>query len=48
MYRKQAFFSERSATFLYKLEKQTIEIVTIFKKVIEIIEEFEAACLKKE
>lgn len=41
-------FSERKvAAFLYKLEKQTTEIVQIFKKVIELTEEFDRKYLEK-
>ena len=45
----KANFSEKKAlAYLYKLEKQTIEMVVLFKKVVEITEEFEAKHLKKE
>jgi len=41
-------FSERkAAAFLYKLEKQTTEMVVLFKKVVEITEEFDRNYLKK-
>lgn len=40
-------FSERkAAAMLYKLEKQTIEMVEIFKKVMQLTEEFEQKHLK--
>ncbi|ATL49839.1 hypothetical protein COR50_11810 [Chitinophaga caeni] len=36
-------FSEKKAlAYLYKLEKQTVEVIALFKKVVEITEEFEA------
>jgi hypothetical protein len=42
-------FSEKKASaYLFKLEKQTAEMVTLFKKVVELTEEFEAKHLKKE
>ncbi|WP_312788850.1 conjugal transfer protein MobA [Sphingobacterium sp.] len=42
-------FSERkAAAYLYKLEKQTLEMVIIFKKVVQLIEEFETKYLKKQ
>ena len=41
-------FSEKKASaYLFKLEKQTAEMVTLFKKVVELTEEFEAKHLKK-
>lgn len=41
-------FSERkAAAFLYKLEKQTTEMVMLFKKIVEITEEFDRNYLKK-
>lgn len=42
------FSEKKAAAFLYKLEKQTAEMVMLFKKVVEITEEFEAKYLKKE
>lgn len=43
----KANFSEKKAlAYLYKLEKQTVEMGVLFKKVIEITEEFEAKYLK--
>jgi hypothetical protein len=43
-----ANFSEKKAlAYLYKLEKQTIEMVVLFKKVVELIEEFDRKYLKK-
>ncbi len=42
-------FSEKKASvYLYKLEKQTAEMVQIFEKVIELMEEFDEKYLKKE
>lgn len=44
----KANFSEKKAlAYLYKLEKQTIEMVALFKKVVEITEEFGAKYLKE-
>ena len=44
----KANFSEKKASaYLYKLEKQTIEMVELFKKIIEITEEFDRNYLKK-
>ena len=43
-----ANFSEKKAlAYLYKLEKQTIEMTSLFQKVIEITEEFEMKYIKK-
>jgi len=43
-----ANFSEKKAlAYLYKLEKQTIEMIALFKKVVEITEEFEKEYMKK-
>jgi|SRR5690554_1731265 len=42
-------FSEKKASaYLYKLEKQTLELVIISQKIIQLTEEFEAKYLKKE
>lgn len=42
-------FSEKKASaYLYKLEKQTAEMVELFKKVVEITEEFDNKYLKKQ
>ncbi|MCT3744700.1 hypothetical protein HZQ79_08075 [Elizabethkingia anophelis] len=42
-------FSEKKASaYLYKLEKQTAEMVELFKKVVEITEEFDKKHLKKQ
>ena len=42
-------FSEKKASaYLYKLEKQTIEMVLLCQKIIHLIEEFEAKHLKKQ
>src|SRR5690606_2582517 len=41
-------FSERkAAAFLYKLEKQTVEMAILYQKIIQLTEEFEAKYLKK-
>jgi len=43
-----ANFSEKKAlAYLYKLEKQTIEMAMLFKKIVEITEEFDRNYLKK-
>ncbi len=43
-----ANFSEKKAlAYLYKLEKQTIEMIALFKKVVEITEEFKKKYMKK-
>jgi len=40
-------FSEKKASaYLYKLEKQTVEMAQIFKKVVELTEEFDRKYLK--
>ena len=42
-------FSEKKASaYLYKLEKQTVEMVVLCQKIIQITEEFEAKHLKKQ
>jgi len=42
-------FSEKKASaYLFKLEKQTAEMVELFKKVVEITEEFDKKHLKKQ
>ncbi|RYY36970.1 MAG: hypothetical protein EOP46_04510 [Sphingobacteriaceae bacterium] len=41
------FTEKKAAAALYKLEKQTIELVTISKKIIELTTEFEANHLNK-
>jgi len=42
-------FSEKKASaYLHKLEKQTLELVIISQKIIQLTEEFEAKYLKKE
>ena len=44
----KANFSEKKVlVYLYKLEKQTIEMVVLFKKVVEITEEFDRKYLKR-
>jgi hypothetical protein len=41
-------FSEKKAgTYLFKLEKETIELVKVTKEVIRLTQEFEEKCLKK-
>ncbi|AZA93786.1 MULTISPECIES: conjugal transfer protein MobA [Chryseobacterium] len=40
------FSEKKAAALLYKLEKQTIEMVEIFKKVMQLIEEFDQKHLK--
>lgn len=42
------FSEKKAAAFLYKLEKQTVELADLCKKVIEISEEFDREYLKKE
>ena len=42
------FSEKKAAAFLYKLEKQTIEMVLLCQKIIQLIEEFEAKHLKKQ
>lgn len=41
------FTEKKAAAYLYRLEKQTIELVTISKKIIELTTEFEANHLNK-
>ncbi len=42
-------FSEKKASaYLFKLEKETIELVKVTKEVIRLTQEFEAKYLKKE
>ncbi len=41
------FSEKKAAAFLYKLEKQTAEMVVLCQKIIKISEEFEAKHLKK-
>ncbi|MDR0506573.1 MAG: hypothetical protein LBH32_07135 [Dysgonamonadaceae bacterium] len=44
----KATFTEKTAlAMLYKLEKATIELVTINRKIVELTEEFEGKCLLK-
>lgn len=42
------FSEKKAAAYLYKLEKQTIEMVEIFKNVVELTEEFDNNHLKKQ
>ena len=42
-------FSEKKASaYLYKLEKQTVEMVVLCQKIIQLMEEFDAKHLKKQ
>lgn len=41
------FSDKKVSAYLYKLEKQTAEMVQIFKKVIELMEEFDRKYLKR-
>jgi hypothetical protein len=41
------FSEKKAAAYLYKLEKQTIEMVVLCQKIIQLTEEFEAEHLKK-
>ncbi|HAY3552826.1 hypothetical protein KRE47_07905 [Elizabethkingia meningoseptica] len=41
------FSDKKASAYLYKLEKQTIEMIEIFKKVMELTNEFEEKYLKK-
>lgn len=42
------FSEKKAAAYLYKLEKQTIEMAVLCRKIIHLTEEFEAKYLKKE
>ena len=42
------FSEKKAAAYLYKLEKQTIEMAVLCQKIIQITEEFEAKHLKKQ
>ncbi|SFN88835.1 hypothetical protein SAMN05421741_1139 [Paenimyroides ummariense] len=42
------FSEKKAAAFLFKLEKQTVELAELCKKVIQISEEFDLKYLKKE
>lgn len=42
------FSDKKASAYLYKLEKQTAEMVQIFKRVIEVTEEFDRKYLKNE
>ena len=42
------FSEKKAAAFLYKLEKQTMELAELCKKIIQISEEFDVKYLKKE
>lgn len=41
------FSDKKASAYLYKLEKQTAEMVQIFKRVIEVTEEFDRKYLKR-
>lgn len=41
------FSEKKAAAYLYKLEKQTVEMIELFKKVVEITEEFNKTHLSK-
>jgi hypothetical protein len=41
------FSEKKAAAYLYKLEKQTIELVALLQKVVQLTEEFEEKHLKK-
>ncbi|MDV4102909.1 conjugal transfer protein MobA [Flavobacterium sp. I3-2] len=43
----KSFSEKKASAYLYKLEKQTTEMVELFKKVLEITEEFDKKYLKK-
>lgn len=43
----QKFSEKKAAAYLYKLEKQTIELVVLSKKIILLTEEFEEKHMKK-
>ncbi|MCY0976852.1 conjugal transfer protein MobA [Chryseobacterium wangxinyae] len=42
------FSDRKAAAFLYKLEKQTIELAVLCKKIMELTEEFNKVYMKKE
>ncbi|AZA84079.1 hypothetical protein C1637_16445 [Chryseobacterium lactis] len=42
------FTEKKAAAFLYKLEKQTVEMAMLCQKIIQLTEEFEAKHLKKQ
>ena len=44
----QKFSEKKASAYLYKLEKQTIELAVLSKKIIQLTEEFEEKHLKKE
>jgi len=43
----QKFSEKKASAYLYKLEKQTIELAILSKKIIQLTEEFEIKHLKK-
>lgn len=44
----KSFSEKKAAAYLYKLEKQTTEMIDLFKKVMEITEEFNQKYFKEE
>lgn len=44
----RSFSEKKAAAFFYKLEKQTAEMVVLFKKVVDITEEFDRNYLKQQ
>lgn len=42
------FSEKKAAAYLFKLEKQTAEMVALFQKIVQLTQEFEAKHLKKE
>lgn len=42
------FSEKKAAAFLYKLEKQTVEVAMLCQKILQLTEEFEVKYLKKE
>jgi hypothetical protein len=42
------FSEKKAAAYLYKLEKQTVEMAVLCQKIIQITEEFEAKYLKQQ
>jgi hypothetical protein len=42
------FSEKKAAAYLFKLEKQTAEMVALFQKVVQLTQEFEAKHLKKD
>ena len=44
---KATFTEKKALAFLYQLEKATLELVSIYKKVVELTDEFESKWLQK-